>query len=248
MFSRLLVLGLILGIINIGLPLMVFFRIDFIPLAVHAGMGLFYFLQIFTMPFALCYTYLLYRNLKEIRDYEPFRPYPLKAKIVYFLPAIIGVIPFCLISNFLILKVVMGRDEPPIDDSDLILTKVEIPKEKNAMFELAKLSSKMFAPWRHTPPTLSSKIYGLPEHQEKPQYPSAFEEEEIQGRIGWEELFRAMTKGEKIQTKEANEFLKGNEAVFNVVERASRCSCLQIPSLQNPREVGLDTTFPNFSS
>lgn len=43
-------------------------------------------------------------------------------------------------------NIFLGRDELPIDDSDLWLPKIEIPKEKNAFYPLSEASKKIYLP------------------------------------------------------------------------------------------------------
>jgi hypothetical protein len=106
-------------------------------------------------------------------------------------------------------------------------------------------TTKMFMPWRESPiflPKGYEKIYNLPppEKQQRPR-------REWEERKRWEELYDAMLRGEKLDTKEAREFIERNEEFFKIVEKALKKDYIQLPLYQDPRRVNFSILNPELS-
>jgi len=56
-----------------------------------------------------------------------------------------------------------------------------------------------------------------------------------------------MYKGERLDSKEAREWLRKNEEFFHLVERAFGKPYIQIPTVEDPKKVSWDTLFPEFA-
>ena len=231
--------------IGMGIPLLVFLKIDKIYLSVHLAISTFAILQWFLSPFLIIYLSLLYENLKQTREI-PEKPLTIKWEILFAIPSLLGFILMGFLIAFSLLNIFWGRDIPPIDDKELILSKVEIPKSDNAIYDLMFATTKMFMPWRESPiflPKGYEKIYNLPPPEKQQRARREWEE-----RQRWEELYDAMLRGEKLDTKEAREFIERNEEFFKIVEKALKKDYIQIPTVQDPKEINLGTMFVEFSA
>lgn len=102
-------------------------------LGVHLAMLFAYLLALFVYPFSLTFLSILFNFNIRRQSSLGFKPMP-KAKeralAVYF--TMFEIFFIALFSW----RLSWGRDIPPIDDSDLRLTKVEIPQEQNAYYDL----------------------------------------------------------------------------------------------------------------
>ena len=105
-----------------------------------------YIFQLFILPFIFVYGFLIYSDLKEIKAEIPYKEPTKSKKIIYALPGILGTLILGLLVSVYLLNIFWGRDIPPIDDSDLWLSKVEIPKEENAFYLLEQAGKKMYLP------------------------------------------------------------------------------------------------------
>jgi len=143
-FLRFLILAIILGAISLGLRFLATSKIDYIPLSNFLDTIINVFLQILLLPIFLFYAYLIYRDLKEIKAEEPVMFPSLGMKTFYGIFAFVGGIPFLLLFSWLTFTVFYGRDIPGFDDSDLRLTKIEIPKEENAFYDFQELLKNDF--------------------------------------------------------------------------------------------------------
>jgi len=144
---RFLGLGLIIliGLILVLLPPFLLFKISK-PTADQIGIILGYFLELLVVPFVLVYGVLIYKNLEKIKEGVPYQEPTRKRKLKYLLPGILGSLILFLIIGFNFLNVFLGRDIPPVNDSDLRLSKIEIPKEKNAFYDFVKFEEKIYLP------------------------------------------------------------------------------------------------------
>ena len=154
--------------IGMGIPLLVFLKIDKIYLSVHLAISTFAILQWFLSPFLIIYLSLLYENLKQTREI-PEKPLTIKWEILFAIPSLLGFVLMGFLIAFSLLNIFWGRDIPPIDDKELILSKVEIPKSDNAIYDLMFATTKMFMPWKNssTLPESHKKIYGIPSNQQQ---------------------------------------------------------------------------------
>lgn len=144
--GRFLVLGLIIGLGLFLIFASVLFGIENKQTAKQITEVVGYFIQLLVFPFFLIYGFLIYNNLKEIKagiSYE--EPAPSK-KIKYVIPGILGILIVGLLISFSLLNIFWGRDEPPIDDSDLWLSKIEIPEQENAFYSLIQAAEKISLP------------------------------------------------------------------------------------------------------
>jgi len=102
-----------------------------------------YLLILLILPFFFIYRFLLYKNLSEIKS-GTFYPEAKKlSRIKYALPGILGALIIGLFFSASFFNIFWGRDIPPVDDSDLRLSKVEIPEEENAFFLLFQAGEKL---------------------------------------------------------------------------------------------------------
>ncbi len=124
---RFLILGVIVGIGS-------FLILYPVPDTLRDIVG--YLTQLFIAPFFLIYGFLIYTDLSAIKSKTSFSEPKRGAKIRYAVPGILGALILTLLLGVLSLNVFLGRDIPPIDDSDLWLSKVEISEEDNAFFLL----------------------------------------------------------------------------------------------------------------
>lgn len=129
-FWRLFILGLILAIFLFSFNLLI---TNFFGLQISEKFD--FLLLLFIFPFGLIYQLLIYQNLKEIKEKIPSQEILSKGqKIKYGLIAILGLIIFIPLLSLTILTNISGRDEPPPEDRDLLLPKVEISREENAFY------------------------------------------------------------------------------------------------------------------
>jgi len=143
---RFLVLGLIMGLGLFLIFALIFFGIENKQIKNHLSEVIGYFIQLFILPFFLIYGFLIYNNLKEIKAKIPYEEPTRSQKIKYVIPGILGILIVGLLISITFFNIFWGRDIPPIDDSDLWLSKIEIPKEENAFYPLSQASEKINLP------------------------------------------------------------------------------------------------------
>jgi len=139
-FWKLLWRLLALEIILIIVTTLTFFLVRFIVpnsyMEFYVGGMVGYFTLLFFVPFIIIYLFLIYKNLIEINSNFSYTEPPKKTKLKYFIPISLGLLIVAIGVFFNFLIIFLGRDIPPIDDSDLWLSAVEIPKEENAFYYL----------------------------------------------------------------------------------------------------------------
>ncbi len=97
-------------------------------------------------PLLVVFGILLYKNLRELKK-EVIYPEPsVGRKIKYMIPGFLGILVVMATVTFVSLNVFWGRDEPPFDDSDLWLSKVEINQEDNAFYYFQDIEEKIYIP------------------------------------------------------------------------------------------------------
>ena len=133
-FWRFLVLGLIVGTPLFLIAFLVQENVSFLT-------G--YLVQLFIWPLFFVYGFFIYKNLSEIKSDLPYSDSPGAAGIKYVAPATLGAFLVGILLAFYFFSIFWGRDIPPIDDSDLRLTKVEISEDENAFFLFAEIAEKM---------------------------------------------------------------------------------------------------------
>lgn len=235
-FGRLLFISLILGIIVMAIIIGISWKIDYIPLSGLVGSVTGYVLQIFSLPLFLLYLYLIFEDTKEVKAGEPYKAPPKRAKLAYLLPCMLGTIIISFGIALIVFGIFFGRDIPPIDDSDLSLSKVEIPKEQNAFYELMEALNKEFLPQSPLPsPSPMAPSFGGP-----PFPPPLLEDK-------WTELFNDMLAGKRLLTKEAEELIARNQELFQRFERALSRPYFQLPQVEDPKKVDFTTLYPEFS-
>jgi len=141
---RFLGLGLIIGIGLFLILVLVSFGIENEQIIERISELLGYLLQLFVLPFFLIYGFLIYQNLREIKSEIPYEESPKIRKIKYALPGILGILIVALLISISFFNIFLGRDEPPINDGDLWLSKIEIPKEENAFYSLSQAGEKIY--------------------------------------------------------------------------------------------------------
>lgn len=145
-FLRFLVLGLIIGLGIFLVSASIFFGIENRQIGNQISEVVDYFIQLFVLPFFLIYGFLIYSNLKEIKAGVIYKESARNKKIKYVIPGILGILIVGLLISISFFNIFWGRDIPPIDDNDLWLSKIEIPKEENAFYPLAQVSEKIYLP------------------------------------------------------------------------------------------------------
>lgn len=225
---RILVLAIIFSFVNVAVkfipPLQ---KVDYIPLSELLNDVIYSFLWLFFFPLSLAFHYLIYKNLSELKSEEVLTPSKLGRNLPYLLSGGIGLLIICFLLTFFVFQVFRGRDIPPINDSDLRLTKAEIPREQNALYDLLTAMDKQYLP-KTSPPSLGPSL----------TQPSL---------SGWEGLFEDMLGGKRLRTREADQLIAKNEEFFHCFERALNRPYFQLPQTQDPKEVGPWTLFPELS-
>lgn len=232
--GRLILILLLLGIIATAVVTVLTWRIDYVPLSQLVGCVTGYLLQIFILPFFLIYLFLIYEDIGEIKKEEAHRIPSLGVKLVYTLPGILGALCVCFGFALLVFSIFWGRDIPPIDDSDLRLSKIEIPKEQNAYYDFEEAIKKRFLP-------PAPRISPFP-----PPYGGPFVPPPPEG-TNWEELFSDMLNGDRLRTKEADELMRRNEELLEHFANGLRRPYFQIPKVEDPEDFGAATLFPELS-
>ncbi len=144
--GRFLVLGLITGLgLVIVFTLIIFSRENKqVEKQISEVIG--YFIQLFVLPFFLIYGFSIYNNLKEIKAKIIYEEPSRSEKIKYIIPEILGILIVGLLISISFFNIFWGRDIPPIDDNDLWLSKIEIPKKENAFYYLNQAREKLYLP------------------------------------------------------------------------------------------------------
>jgi hypothetical protein len=143
---RFLTLGLIIGLGLFLIFALILFGIENKQIKNQLSEVIGYFLQLFILPFFLIYGFLIYNNLKEIKAEISYEEPAGSQKIKYVIPGILGILIVGLLISISFFNIFWGRDIPPINDSDLWLSKIEIPKEENAFYPLSQASEKINLP------------------------------------------------------------------------------------------------------
>lgn len=143
---RFLILGLIILLVLFLVFTLIYFGIENKQIEVYLNKVISYFVRLFVLPFFLIYGFLIYSNLKEVKaDILYEEPY-LRNKIKYLIPGVLGTLILGFLFSISLFNIFFGRDIPPIDDSDLWLSKIEIPKEENAFYYFEKVGQKLYLP------------------------------------------------------------------------------------------------------
>ena len=193
-----------------------------------------YFLGLLITPFVLIYGSLIYKNLKEIKT-EISYPFSLKIRrLKYLLPGILGALIIGFGITIFLLHIFLGRDEIPLDDSDLRLERIEIQNEDNAFYYLV--------PYFQIQPELKEEIISKywPEGKEKLK-----EEKEIYWPIEKRELIDDVVQGKGWDEEFAKDILEKNREVLNDFEIAIKCPYFQNPIYKEPEKS--DFTLPILS-
>lgn len=117
-----------------------------------------YFVVLFFSPLFLIYGYLIYKNLTNIKESIPYQEPSAGTKLKYFLPGILGLLIFGLIMGFIFAFPFLSEDEPPHDDSDLRLSRIEIPREENTFYPFEKAGERM--DWPHKEKDMQDVLEG----------------------------------------------------------------------------------------
>lgn len=226
---RLLSFGLIIGVIFVIILIPIFFLKIGRGETEITGEIIGYLLQLFLTPFPLIYGFLIYEDLEKIKKNVPYKEATLKRKLKYLLPGLPGLAIWIIIIGLSSLNIFLGRDIPPIDDSDLWLSKMEIPKEENALycliphFHLGNLEMKEISKYW---PEMPEEI----ERSEKIYWPT-----------GREELIGEILTGEKWNEEFVKDLLKNKEQILNDFEKAVKSPYYQNPITQDPKTVWVAT-------
>lgn len=239
-FWAIVVRFLALGTIIIGLPLLITSLLDYIIASISFGgthslrSSANYFFEFFTVPFVSVYSYLIYNNLSEIKKNLPYEQPSLMRKLKYVLPGILGTLAVGLSVTVWTLNIVWGRDEMPLNDSDLKLSKIEIAnQEDNAFYWLA--------PWL-------GDIKDLSEKSIKYDLVSKYWSEgkvrmKESKKLYWPEdnnkvkLIDDMVNGKTWDENLAKNLLDRNQEMLADFDRAANSSYFQDPILANPDNI-----------
>lgn len=143
---RFLALGLIMGIGLFLVFALILFGIENKQIEDQLSGVIGYFLRLFVLPFFLIYGFLIYNNLKEIKAEVIYEEPARSKKAKYVIPGILGILLIGLLISVSFFNIFLGRDEAPVNDRDLWLSKIEIPKEENAFYPLIRASEKIYLP------------------------------------------------------------------------------------------------------
>jgi hypothetical protein len=135
---------------------------------------------------------------------------------LYLFPTLCGFLILSFLLTISFLNIFWGRDIAPINDSDLRLTKVFIAPEENAFYDLKKATEKL-----HTEQlNISSPQY---------QY--------------YKDLYEAMLKGERLNTREAREWIEKNEEALKYIDMALTRPHYQLPYIADPSRITPSTLY-----
>ena len=222
---RFLVLGLIIGLVLFAAFALIIFAAENKQIGTQMSEVIGCFIQLFALPFFLIYEFLIYNNLKEIKTGIPYEESAPSKKIKYVIPGILGALIVGLIIAFSLLNIFWGRDIPPIDDSDLWLSKIEIPREENAFYYLAPYLSQV-----------ERKIIleYWPEEKERLQKGKEiyWPEEKV-------ELIDKIIEGKGWNKEFVKDLIENNEQVFNDFEKAIKCPYFQDPITSNLEKISI---------
>jgi MFS family permease len=98
------------------------------------------------LPFFLIYGLLIYKTLRETKGEVPYQEPGKGKKIAYLLIGILGLFLALPIFGMTANIIYRGDDIPPINDSDLRLSKIEIPREDNAFYYFVQAGQKVYIP------------------------------------------------------------------------------------------------------
>jgi hypothetical protein len=97
----------------------------------------------FIIPFCLIYGFLIYKDLQEVKTEKPRWDFSKKKKTgyitigIYIITGIFGLLIGLLCLGMMANLIYRADDEPPHNDRDLWLAKIEIPIQDNAFYDLA---------------------------------------------------------------------------------------------------------------
>ncbi|MGB9607823.1 MAG: hypothetical protein ACPL7E_04720, partial [bacterium] len=192
-------------------------KIDYIPLSNLVSGSAFFLLQLFLLPLLLIYLAQIYEDLRALEAKEPVKKPKAKETFAYSLAGTFGMPLLTFLIALGIFVIFTERDIPPINDSDLVLAKVSIPREQNAYYGLMEALDKRFPPQGWATTTF------------------------------WQDLFNDMLAGRRLLSEEASQLMASNEDFYRNYEKALRCPYLQIPELENPRNFTTITIFSSLS-
>jgi hypothetical protein len=215
--GRLLLIALIWSIATSIVYLVLSWKIDYIPLSNLVGLVGSVVIQLLLLPLFILYLSQIYEELSRIKAREPLKaPSPI-AELTYYIPTVIGMTVLVLTMGFFSLGILRERDIPPINDSDLVLPKIHIPKEQNAYYELMTALDCKF------PPKNGVNV----------QF--------------WNALFDDMLAGRRLLTEEASQLMAKNKELYKHIEIALQRPYLQAPDVEDPRNFTTATSFSIFS-
>ncbi|MGC9004785.1 MAG: hypothetical protein ACP5KZ_08810 [bacterium] len=218
---HLILLVVICGTLGIFIPYLLFHQVPDLDLAMYLGITTSLFLSLFYLPFSLVYSHSIFQTFSSLKT-EPYSAKVSLRKPSYLVPAFLGSVVLALLLVVSFLNIFWGRDIPPINDSELRLSKIEIPKEQNALYPLMEGAKRL--------------------HIENLQVSAPPEKYQF-----YRALYDAMLKGERLDTKEAREWLERNEEALKYVERALKLPYLQLPQVADPAKFTPTTLFPELS-
>jgi len=190
-----------------------------------------YLFQLFILPFGLIYHLLIYKNLKAIKEISVPEVLTKSRKIKYGLIALLGLLIVAPMVGLAILTTIFGKDEPPPDDRDLLLPKVEISTTENALYH--------FLPYYDS---LSKEIIlkYWPEAEEKLK-----ESKEIYWPADKTEKINEIIKGREWDEELVKDILGKNNEFFEDFEKFIQSPYFQDPVFKDPSVFGID--LPLFS-
>ena len=131
---------------------------------------------------------------------------------------------------------VISRDEPPPDDSDLIVKRLDIPDDQNGFTYFQQAGAALY--W---PGTEAWKKSG--KHQEPEDLYSAPENDpQVKAAIAIRDRLDKMLAGKDWDEALAKEILEANKPTFALIEKGLACRECQAPEAK-----GIETAFPKVS-
>jgi hypothetical protein len=184
-----------------------------------------YLLQIFLTPLILIYGFLIYENLERIKKEIPYQEPSKKRKLKYILPIALGTLIFLLVFSFNFMNIFFGRDEPPPDDRDLWLSRIEIPKEENALYYLI--------PHFYLSQYEKEEVYKY--------WPDLKESKKIYWPAEKEDLIKNIIFQKEWDEKFVKELLEENKEILDSFEKAVKSPYFQEPMTQDPKTIHAGT-------
>jgi len=103
-------------------------------------------IQLYIIPFFILVIALAISLFAESKPSISYKPFPSLSLFGYKLSLVFLILVFGFFLVFLSFRLLNSRDIPPVNDSDLRLSKIEIPKSENAFYEFMRAYDESHLP------------------------------------------------------------------------------------------------------